>query len=200
MSDPARNCSAPGFCRQPAVPGKRLCAVHQAQAEQRHAAATAAADRARGSSAARGYNSKWDALSKRFRHQEYPRSYGFLVRTGHWTPALAQAYHKLREAGKKHQYITDVFNGPEGPGTRFLQQHPIYTWHPRSVGDSAEVDHIVPVTGPADPLFWVSWNHQALTHAQHSEKTATHDGGFRGAGARPGDSQTQSPSVDIGIV
>jgi len=38
------------------------------------------------------------------------------------------------------------------------------------------VDHIFPVAGPpeasGDPLFWPSWNHQALCIACHNRKTA----------------------------
>lgn len=40
------------------------------------------------------------------------------------------------------------------------------------------VDHIIPVTGPDDPLFWEPSNHQGLCTACHSEKTAKEDGGF----------------------
>jgi 5-methylcytosine-specific restriction protein A len=40
------------------------------------------------------------------------------------------------------------------------------------------VDHITPVRGPADPLFWDKGNHQALCNSCHSIKTATEDGGF----------------------
>lgn len=36
---------------------------------------------------------------------------------------------------------------------------------------SKEVDHIVPISGPDDPLFWESSNHQGLTKECHSEKT-----------------------------
>jgi len=34
------------------------------------------------------------------------------------------------------------------------------------------VDHIFPVAGPGDPLFWPSWNHQGLCIACHNRKTA----------------------------
>lgn len=36
---------------------------------------------------------------------------------------------------------------------------------------ASEVDHIEPVTGPADVLFWDPDNHQSLTHECHSRKT-----------------------------
>lgn len=36
---------------------------------------------------------------------------------------------------------------------------------------SSEVDHIEPVNGPDDPMFWEPTNHQGLTHECHSRKT-----------------------------
>ncbi|MFP4539129.1 MAG: AAA family ATPase [Dichotomicrobium sp.] len=42
------------------------------------------------------------------------------------------------------------------------------------------VDHIQPVSGPDDPLFWDEDNHQSLCRTCHSRKTAREDGGFRG--------------------
>ena len=40
------------------------------------------------------------------------------------------------------------------------------------------VDHIIPVSGPDDPLFWEPTNHQGLCIRHHSEKTASEDGAF----------------------
>lgn len=40
------------------------------------------------------------------------------------------------------------------------------------------VDHIIPVTGSDDPLFWEPSNHQALCTSCHSIKTSAEDGGF----------------------
>lgn len=40
---------------------------------------------------------------------------------------------------------------------------------------NADIDHIIAVTGPSDPLFWKHSNHQALIHGHHSRKTATQD-------------------------
>ena len=40
------------------------------------------------------------------------------------------------------------------------------------------VDHIIPVSGPDDPLFWVDSNHQPLCLSCHSVKTAKENGGF----------------------
>ena len=42
-----------------------------------------------------------------------------------------------------------------------------------------EVDHIVPVDGPQDPLFWDESNHQGLCHDCHSRKTVD-DGRWKG--------------------
>lgn len=41
-----------------------------------------------------------------------------------------------------------------------------------------DVDHIVAVAGPADPLFWKTENHQALCGTCHKRKTALENGGF----------------------
>ena len=50
---------------------------------------------------------------------------------------------------------------------------------PRQCGKAAsDVDHIEPVSGPGDPLFWDKSNLQSLAHACHSRKTAVEDGGF----------------------
>ncbi|ETO44535.1 HNH endonuclease [Morganella sp. EGD-HP17] len=37
------------------------------------------------------------------------------------------------------------------------------------------VDHIIPVDGGSDVLFWPEWNHQSLCHACHNIKTFKHD-------------------------
>lgn len=39
------------------------------------------------------------------------------------------------------------------------------------------VDHIIPVTGPNDPLFWDESNHQPLCNYHHGQKTATEKNG-----------------------
>ena len=39
------------------------------------------------------------------------------------------------------------------------------------------VDHIQPVTGPNDPLFWPPENHQALSFTCHQRKTNTETNG-----------------------
>jgi 5-methylcytosine-specific restriction protein A len=45
------------------------------------------------------------------------------------------------------------------------------------------VDHITPVSGPTDPLFWDRANHQGLCWSCHSRKTAIED--HRGIGRTP---------------
>lgn len=60
----------------------------------------------------------------------------------------------------------------------FLKQHPLCAC---GCGRPAtDVDHIQPVDGPDDPLFWDESNHQGLTHACHSSKTAREKGYGRG--------------------
>ena len=46
------------------------------------------------------------------------------------------------------------------------------------VTQATDVDHIVAVSGPSDPLFWRPSNHQSLCHSCHSSKTARENGGF----------------------
>ena len=60
---------------------------------------------------------------------------------------------------------------------QFLQAHPLCVKCERTTA-ATDVDHIIPVTGPNDPLFWDPKNHQPLCHSHHSEKTAKEDGGF----------------------
>ena len=51
----------------------------------------------------------------------------------------------------------------------FLASHPVCACGCNHA--ATDVDHIIPVTGPEDPLFWDPTNHQALTHECHSKKT-----------------------------
>jgi len=46
---------------------------------------------------------------------------------------------------------------------------------------ATDVDHVRAVSGPHDPLFWRTNNHQALCESCHSIKTNTED---RGTGRR----------------
>ena len=43
---------------------------------------------------------------------------------------------------------------------------------------STDVDHIIPIEGQKDPLFFDVENVQALCHSCHSKKTASIDGGY----------------------
>lgn len=52
-----------------------------------------------------------------------------------------------------------------------------------------DIDHIIPVSGPFDPLFWDQTNHQPLCHSCHSRKTASEDGGFGHRRHRKGQEQ-----------
>ena len=64
---------------------------------------------------------------------------------------------------------------------RFLAEHPLCRecWNTNKHAVPARhVDHIIPVSGPNDPLFWVPSNHQGLCHSCHSKKTAMENGGF----------------------
>lgn len=63
---------------------------------------------------------------------------------------------------------------------QFLREHPLCKACELrgQLAPSTDVDHISPVSGPDDPLFWDPTNHQALCHACHSSKTASTDGGF----------------------
>ncbi len=63
---------------------------------------------------------------------------------------------------------------------RFLRNNPLCVKCKEGGRTTAatDVDHIVPVQGPSDPLFWCKSNHQALCHSCHSTKTAKENGGF----------------------
>jgi 5-methylcytosine-specific restriction protein A len=62
----------------------------------------------------------------------------------------------------------------------YLAEHPLCVECEREGRAEAatDVDHIVPVTGPDDPLFWEESNHAALCHSCHSRKTARENRGF----------------------
>src|SRR5688572_4946023 len=56
---------------------------------------------------------------------------------------------------------------------QFLKEHPLCVTCEREnvLHPATDVDHIEPVTGPDDPLFWEPTNHQALCSPHHSAKT-----------------------------
>lgn len=178
---PARPCRSPR-CAALAVPGRAWCAAHLPLATAAAATTAREQERARGSSAARGYGHRWQTARAAFL-ATFPLSHGYLVPTQFWAPRLAQDFHTLRSHAARLGTLGAFFT-PGGPGARYLEQFPIYAHHPARPAPAAAVDHIRPVTGPDDPYFWAEWNWQGITHAQHSEKTARHDGGYRGAAHR----------------
>jgi 5-methylcytosine-specific restriction protein A len=46
------------------------------------------------------------------------------------------------------------------------------------VTPATDVDHLIPVDGPDDPLFWVEENWDPKCHAHHSQKTVRENRGF----------------------
>ena len=56
------------------------------------------------------------------------------------------------------------------------------------------VDHIIPVKGKDDPLFYDPDNHQSLCWSCHSTKTAQEDGGFGNRKTKP-----KGYKTDIGV-
>ena len=68
----------------------------------------------------------------------------------------------------------------------YLNEHPLCALclkkDPPVVRAAALVDHIKPVAGPGDPLFWDPENHHPLCAECHNVKTAKEDGAF---GNRP---------------
>lgn len=190
---PAKPCRSPR-CAGRAVPGSRWCAAHQPVAHAELAATRAVLDRGRGSAHARGYDSRWASTSHAFRRR-YPFSAGWLSRTPYWTANLAHQFHALRELAAAEAGFL-AFLAPGGAGLRFLEQFPIYAWHPALQPEPAAVtDHIVPHRGD-QTLFWAEWNFQALSKRQHDTKTATADGGFRGAQGSP--RALRSPTGEVG--
>ena len=83
---------------------------------------------------------------------------------------------------------------------RFRQKHPLCVrcWANGLTVPSECVDHVVPVSGPNDPLFWRESNHQALCWKCHSVKTATEDRG-KGRGRQRGGA-TGYTDFSLGIV
>lgn len=61
----------------------------------------------------------------------------------------------------------------------YIRQNPLCRLHEArcETAPTECVDHIVPVSGPDDPLFWEPSNHQPLCIPCHSVKTNTVDRG-----------------------
>lgn len=62
------------------------------------------------------------------------------------------------------------------------------------------VDHIKPISGKDDPLFWEPGNHQSLCWTCHSIKTATEDGGSWSGGALTHPTWLPKPGCRVTIV
>ena len=58
---------------------------------------------------------------------------------------------------------------------RFRKRHPICIACIDTIRSVEFVDHIIPVRGTKDELFWLPWNHQSLCRHHHTEKTHAHD-------------------------
>jgi len=92
-------------------------------------------------------------------------------------PIMPQS-HSDRRTATRRQYadLQRPSSAKRGYGRRwqryrltFLASHPMCNC---GCGYPAtDVDHIIPVSGPDDQLFWDPDNHQALTHSCHSKKT-----------------------------
>jgi len=96
-------------------------------------------------------------------------------------PRAARVWNQKPKTGKR---FTDRFRktaterGYDSRWSRYskarLQEYPECV----VCGDPADVtDHIQPVTGPDDPLFWDENNHQSLCYSDHSQKTASETNG-----------------------
>lgn len=117
---------------------------------------------------------------------------GKLTRTRYCEPHTLA--HKEREIVKKREY--DQLRGTRterGYNNRWVKYSKLFRdanplcKHCKAKGylkPSTCVDHIIPVDGPDDPLFWDETNHQALCHFHHSVKTAKEDGGYGNRGIR----------------
>jgi 5-methylcytosine-specific restriction protein A len=83
---------------------------------------------------------------------------------------------------------------------RFRKNHPLCAdcFKRGIVKVGGHVDHVVPVSGPDDPLFWEPTNHQNLCETCHSVKTARQDGGFghKTSGKPVGDCDVDGVPVD----
>lgn len=172
-SKPASPCRHP-LCAAKAEPGSGWCLTHQRPAR----AAVEQADDRRGTAASRGYGSKWRDQSLAFRAR-HPICGGYLRAVMRcWSEDRARDYHGIREAAADGGKPATFLLREQGD---FLATHPIYTAQNVGCGQGTEVtDHIIPHRGDQQ-LFWSTWNWQTLCKKCHDEKTAKHDGGFRGA-------------------
>lgn len=181
---PAKPCRHPR-CAGFAAAGSRWCPAHQVAAREQVEEEQAAQDEQRGTAASRGYGSRWRTASLSFR-AKYPVCGGYLVQTVEHTPSLAMIYSALRSAAQQVGHVVQFFH----ERMAWLSRFPIYTVRyskpiapfarPTCGRPTSVVDHIIPHRGDQD-LFWSEWNWQALCKHCHDHKTASTDGGFRGA-------------------
>jgi len=62
----------------------------------------------------------------------------------------------------------------------YLKEHPLCVECEKEGRNkpAKDIDHIIPINGQSDPLFWEASNHQGLCHRHHCEKTARENGGM----------------------
>ncbi len=197
---PLKPCRNPR-CAAMAVAGSAWCASHQPAARQQQVAERSAKDDRRGSAASRGYGSRWRTESAAFRAL-HPICGGYLVPGPQYDVRGAKAYGAQRASA-----------AGMGKAVAFLQQrvpwllaNPIYRLVARvsAIGTTGcglgvvLTDHIVPHRGDPE-LMWSTWNWQTLCKGCHDRKTASHDGGFRGA-STPMVSRRGAENAEIGIL
>jgi len=114
---------------------------------------------------------------------KHPGCSEFIVRQNVYCDKHAGQYGKVlaeRETVRVKRRGTTAERGYSGRWVRYrkyyLQAHPLCACGCGKL--ATDIDHIKPVKGPFDPLFWDESNHQALAHECHSRKTAKEDGGF----------------------
>lgn len=110
--------------------------------------------------------------------------------------AAASVRAAIRDSDRRRGSSTD-----RGYGTAwrnyahaFLMEHPVCACGCNR--PATHVDHIVPVDGADDSLFWNSENHQGLTHACHNRKTKRADALLRAL--RRGESTAQWSTEEVG--
>lgn len=86
---------------------------------------------------------------------------------------INQQRDKLRGSRRERGY-TSVWDSYR---LQYLKLHPLCV-HCLEKGvytPATIVDHIIPIDGGSDVLFWPDANHQALCHSCHNTKTFKHD-------------------------
>lgn len=184
-----------------AAPGSAFCVAHVPAARAVKVAERVAKDQRRGSAASRGYGHKWGKASRQFRRQ-HPICGGYVVPGPAYSHDLAVAYAEQRSAyaviGRAVTFLQSR--------AAWLAESPVYVLVTRCLSfgtpgcgaPATLTDHIVPHRGDPE-LMWSSWNWQTLCKGCHDQKTAKHDGGFRGA-KTPEVSRRGAECAEAGIV